>query len=138
DVASTVSGGMAAVETDLLPRLGRTPAGSRGVGRLGAVRRAGAPQVTEARGAAASRRRDSLFRRMLAEADLVAVTGAFMLTAQLSPSSPRLSWASVAGLPFVFVGAKLYGLYDRDEALIRKTTLDEAPKLLHLATLCTL
>ena len=30
------------------------------------------------------------------------------------------------------------GLYDRDEALLRKTTLDEAPKLFQLATLCAL
>jgi len=32
----------------------------------------------------------------------------------------------------------LFGLYDRDEALLRKTTLDEVPKLFHLATLCAL
>ena len=36
------------------------------------------------------------------------------------------------------IGAKLLGLYDRDETLLRKTTLDEAPKLFQLATLCTL
>ena len=34
--------------------------------------------------------------------------------------------------------AKLYGLYDRDETLLRKTTLDEAPKLFQVATLCAL
>jgi exopolysaccharide biosynthesis polyprenyl glycosylphosphotransferase len=33
------------------------------------------------------------------------------------------------------VGAKLSGLYDRDEALLHKTTLDEAPRLFHVATL---
>jgi exopolysaccharide biosynthesis polyprenyl glycosylphosphotransferase len=32
----------------------------------------------------------------------------------------------------------LTGLYDRDETLLRKTTLDEAPKLFQLATLCAL
>ncbi len=36
------------------------------------------------------------------------------------------------------LGAKLFGLYDRDEAVIRKTTLDEAPKLFQFATLCAL
>jgi exopolysaccharide biosynthesis polyprenyl glycosylphosphotransferase len=41
-------------------------------------------------------------------------------------------------LPILLVCAKLYGLYDRDEALLRKTTLDEAPKLFQVATLCAL
>ena len=41
-------------------------------------------------------------------------------------------------MPLLLVGAKLLGLYDRDETLLRKTTLDEAPKLFQLATLCTL
>ena len=39
------------------------------------------------------------------------------------------------GLAFaVVLAANAYGLYDRDALLIRKTTLDEAPKLLQLAT----
>ncbi len=33
------------------------------------------------------------------------------------------------------MGAKVFGLYDRDEVLLHKTTLDEAPKLFHVATL---
>jgi exopolysaccharide biosynthesis polyprenyl glycosylphosphotransferase len=33
--------------------------------------------------------------------------------------------------------AKLAGLYDRDELLVRKTTLDQAPQLLQVATLTT-
>ena len=37
------------------------------------------------------------------------------------------------GGPPLLVGAKLTGLYDRDETLLRKTTLDEAPKLIELA-----
>jgi exopolysaccharide biosynthesis polyprenyl glycosylphosphotransferase len=40
-------------------------------------------------------------------------------------------------VPLLLVGAKLLGLYDRDETLLRKTTLDEAPKLFQLATLFT-
>ncbi len=42
---------------------------------------------------------------------------------------------SVCGLLTLLVTAKLFGLYDRDEALLHKTTLDEAPKLFHVATL---
>ena len=41
-------------------------------------------------------------------------------------------------MPILVLCAKLTGLYDRDETLLRKTTLDEAPKLFQLATLCAL
>ena len=54
------------------------------------------------------------------------------------PPVPQLTWAGIAELPILLVGAKLTGLYDRDETLLRKTTLDEAPKLFELATLCAL
>ena len=53
-----------------------------------------------------------------------------------TPSSR--AWASIASVPVLLFWAKLNGLYDRDESLIRKTTLDEAPKLFQLATLCAL
>ena len=41
-------------------------------------------------------------------------------------------------MPILLVGAKVFGLYDRHEMLLRKTTLEEAPKLLQVATLCAL
>ena len=75
---------------------------------------------------------------MLLVADVVAVVGAFVLTVALSHRSLQLTWAGIAGVPILVVCAKLTGLYDRDETLLHKTTLDEAPKLLQLATLCTL
>ncbi len=75
---------------------------------------------------------------MLVVADVVAIVGAFVLTVALSHRSVQLTWAGIAGVPIVVVCAKLTGLYDRDETLLRKTTLDEAPKLLQLATLSTL
>jgi exopolysaccharide biosynthesis polyprenyl glycosylphosphotransferase len=93
--------------------------------------------IAETRGPAASMRRDALFRRMLALADVVAVVGAFLLTLALSRRSLQLTWATLAEIPILLVGAKLSGLYDRDETLLRKTTLDEAPKLFQLATMCT-
>jgi exopolysaccharide biosynthesis polyprenyl glycosylphosphotransferase len=89
-------------------------------------------------GPAASMRRDAIFRRMLLLADILAIVGAFVLTIELSSRSLQLTWASLAALPILLLGAKLFGLYDRDEAVLRKTTLDEAPKLLHVATLCAL
>jgi exopolysaccharide biosynthesis polyprenyl glycosylphosphotransferase len=83
-------------------------------------------------------RRDALFRRMLLGADVVAILAAFTLTVELSSRSLQLTWAFIAGIPILLVGAKLGGLYDRDETLLRKTTLDEVPKLFQLATLCAL
>src|SRR3984885_15432509 len=105
---------------------------------LGLGRWSGVGGVVEVRGPAACMRRDALFRRLLVVADVVAIVGAFLLTVGLSRRSVGLTWAAVAGVPILVVCAKLTGLYDRDETLLRKTTLDEAPKLFQLATLCAL
>jgi len=113
-------------------RWGRTLAASR---ELLGRRMSG---ISEARGPAASMRRDAVFRRLLLVADVIAIAGAFLLTVGLSKRSLQLTWAGVAGIPILVVCAKLTGLYDRDEVLLRKTTLDEAPKLFQLATLCAL
>jgi len=64
--------------------------------------------------------------------------GAFVSTMALSSRSLQLTWASIIALPILLVGAKVAGLYDRDDALLRKTTLDEAPKLFQVATICAL
>ena len=82
--------------------------------------------------------RRPVFRRMLVAADVISIVAAFVLTVALSRRSVQLTWAGVAAIPILVVCAKLTGLYDRDETLLRKTTLDEAPKLLQLATLCAL
>jgi exopolysaccharide biosynthesis polyprenyl glycosylphosphotransferase len=105
---------------------------------LGVRRGAGSSEIAEVRGPAASLRRDALFRRMLLAADVVALVGAFMLTIGLAHRSLQLTWVAIAGVPILVVCAKLAGLYDRDETLLRKTTLEEAPKLLQLATVVTL
>ncbi len=111
----------------------------RGFTGLTARRGGLASGILEVRGPAACMRRDALFRRMLLAADVLALVGAFALTVALSQrSSVQLTWAGLAGLPILAICAKLTGLYDRDEMLLRKTTLDEAPKLLQLATLFAL
>jgi exopolysaccharide biosynthesis polyprenyl glycosylphosphotransferase len=125
-------------EVERPARVGQAGTGFRGFIGLGVRRRAAVQHITEARGPAANLLRDALFRRTLAAADVVAIVGAFVLTAQLSSSSAQLTWAGIAAVPILLLGAKLYGLYDRDETLLRKTTLDEAPKLFHVATLCAL
>ena len=50
----------------------------------------------------------------------------------------RLNPIALLALPLVLVVGKLTGLYDRDEHLIRKTTLDEVPTLFWVATLYAL
>ena len=85
-------------------------------------------------------KRDQLFRRALLFADLVAFVLAVTVLAELSGRDLRITWVGIAGLLAVLVGAKVAGLYDRDEALLHKTTLDEAPKLFQVAAvgaLCT-
>jgi exopolysaccharide biosynthesis polyprenyl glycosylphosphotransferase len=80
-------------------------------------------------------RRDQLFRRSLLVADLAAFVLAMGLVAAVDSRQVRITWLGLVGILALFVGAKVYGLYDRDEALVHKTTLDEAPKLFQVATL---
>ena len=93
---------------------------------------------TKMRGSRVGMRRDALFRRMLLGADVLAFAVAFELIVLLSARPLQLTWESLAGVPILLVGAKVLGLYDRDEMLLRKTTLDEAPKLFQVATLSAL
>jgi exopolysaccharide biosynthesis polyprenyl glycosylphosphotransferase len=115
-------------------------AGARSATPSARRRRFAVGPITEARGPAACMRRDALFRRFLLGADVIAILGALVLTVVLSSRGVplHLTWESLAGVPLLLVGAKILGLYDRDETLLRKTTLDEAPKLFQLATLSTL
>ncbi|MGH2852761.1 MAG: exopolysaccharide biosynthesis polyprenyl glycosylphosphotransferase [Solirubrobacteraceae bacterium] len=92
-------------------------------------------QPAQTRGLAENLSREALFRRSLLAADVAAIIGAFVLLAQLSSRSLQLTWVSICGLLTLLVGAKMFGLYDRDDVLLHKTTLDEAPKLFHVATL---
>src|ERR1700729_3632162 len=115
---------------------GRVASAAKRIGPLGTLR-ANAP-IAESRGLSASMLRDSIFRRTLVVADTVAILSAFLVTIALSSRSLQLTWASIAGLPILLIGAKIFGLYDRGDALLHKTTLDEAPKLFQVATLCAL
>jgi exopolysaccharide biosynthesis polyprenyl glycosylphosphotransferase len=81
--------------------------------------------------------RDAVYRRMLAGADLVSAAIAVLSTGLLL-ASDYLTTASLVVLPIVVLAAKTMGLYDRDELVLHKTTLNEAPSLFHLATLVTL
>jgi exopolysaccharide biosynthesis polyprenyl glycosylphosphotransferase len=106
----------------------------REVGRDRVVRVAEA-WPAETRGLVENRFRESLFRRSLLVADAVAIVGAFVVLQGVSAKALQLTWVSVCGLLTLLLSAKVLGLYDRDDVLLHKTTLDEAPKLFHLATL---
>jgi exopolysaccharide biosynthesis polyprenyl glycosylphosphotransferase len=80
--------------------------------------------------------RDALFRRSLAVADVAAAAVALCAVIAAAGETPRPT--VLAALPLVVLASKLGGLYDRDEHLLRKTTLEETPSLFQTATICTL
>jgi exopolysaccharide biosynthesis polyprenyl glycosylphosphotransferase len=80
-----------------------------------------------------TRRRDALYRRLLAVADVFAA-GLAVNLAILAGGARPTAYVLLA-LPLIVVLGKLLGLYDRDEYLLHKTTLDEAPKLLQVSLL---
>lgn len=120
-----------AVAAPELPDIG----GGLGEERLGAQSSPRRGSTPESQGTRVTLRRDQLFRRSLFIADMAAFLVAVAVMSQLFSRSPRLTWVGVWGLLGLFLGAKVLGLYDRDEAVLHKTTLDEAPQLFHVATL---
>ena len=85
-----------------------------------------------------ARTRERRYRRLLGIADIAATLFALTLCINVLGRSNVVSPALLALVPAVVVIAKVLGLYDRDELVVRKSTLDEAPKLFQLATLFTL
>jgi exopolysaccharide biosynthesis polyprenyl glycosylphosphotransferase len=120
-MAKRDSRGLSAPESPAAPRLFRQPGLA-----LVADRPAPRPVLV----------RDSRYRRLLALADLSAV--AITLSTVFVFTDGRLLPRCLTILPLVVLTAKLSGLYDRDEAVMHKTTLEEAPSLFQLSTLMTL
>ena len=85
----------------------------------------------------ATYRRDAIHRRTLALADLASAGIAVLIGVPIL-GTDALNPIALLALPLVLVVGKLTGLYDRDEHLIRKTTLDEVPALFWVATLYAL
>jgi exopolysaccharide biosynthesis polyprenyl glycosylphosphotransferase len=81
--------------------------------------------------------RETTFRRLLGIADAFAITLALGVAA-LATGDARLTWATLAVPPLFVLVSKSIGLYDRDQHLLHKTTLDEVPALFALATLSVL
>jgi lipopolysaccharide/colanic/teichoic acid biosynthesis glycosyltransferase len=81
--------------------------------------------------------RERNYRRILALSDVVATCAAILLSLGLiGRDGVRPDFVLLIGL--VLGAAKLEGLYDRDELVIAKSTLDELPRLFNLATLVAL
>jgi exopolysaccharide biosynthesis polyprenyl glycosylphosphotransferase len=76
-------------------------------------------------------RRDAVFRRLLAVADLAAGAGTMAVMDAFSHRAFDLA-ALITALLIVPV-AKLTGRYDREDVVLRKSTLEEFPALLALA-----
>lgn len=78
------------------------------------------------------------YRRLLGLADLLAAAAAISVCIPLLGRGDHFPVALAVSLPVVLVLSKILGLYDRDELVLRKSTLEEAPKLFQLATLLAL
>ena len=93
--------------------------------------------IADAKPTHAVGRRDAMYRRCLAASDVMAAAFALVLALTIF-GDDALQPATLVALPLVVLVAKFTGLYDRDELVLNKTTLDEAPALFSLATLYTL
>ena len=99
----------------------------------------GANHLPQGIGALASRRRDAIFRRMLGLADVVGAYLALVFAVLVvGDGTPPLRPAAVLLGPFVVLVSKTIGLYDRDQHTLRKTTIDEAPSILHMSVFSAL
>jgi exopolysaccharide biosynthesis polyprenyl glycosylphosphotransferase len=82
------------------------------------------------------RRREVAGRLALLAADVVAVAGSMFVISVFTDA--RFTPWIVALIPVYALLAKMAGLYDRDQFVLLKTTLDEAPALLAVAAIFTL
>jgi hypothetical protein len=80
--------------------------------------------------------RERVFRRALVAADLLAALLVVGLASRVFGSNGP-GWTALALLPLSVVINATSGLYNRDELLLRKSTLDEAPAVFQAATLTT-
>src|SRR5579875_1271914 len=83
--------------------------------------------------------RDARLRRALACADVVAAFASLYIVIHLiDPNRVHMRWTDLLTVPFLLLTSKVIGLYDRDQNLMRKTTIDEAPSVFYLAVIYAL
>src|SRR5450755_2679290 len=80
-------------------------------------------------------RREQTYRWYLAAADAAAALISIVAAAAITGT--HLTWLVAAAPAFVVLAAKLQGLYDRDDLVIRKSTWSELPRLLALTGVAT-
>ena len=97
----------------------------------------GALQLPDTEGAPTTLWRDAAYRRTLALADVLATMVALAVAVGLIGHA-NISIAALLLPPLAVLVGKMIGLYDRDEHVLRKTTLDESDKLFQVATLLAL
>src|ERR1039458_268807 len=84
-------------------------------------------------------RRNAFFRRALVLADVLGAYLALLFALVIVGSgSVHVRLSAVLVGPFVVLASKAIGLYDRDEDVLRKTTIDEVPSILNLSVLYAL
>lgn len=108
------------------------PASERPADREIAVREFEAP--AEAPPSPATLARDARYRRLLAAADIGAAAVGVPAAAAIGKYT-HVTPAAVVLVVLTPAVAKILGLYDRDQARLRKSTLDELPALLQFAAL---
>lgn len=84
-------------------------------------------------------RRDTVLRRTLALADVLAAFAALVFVLYIvDAGTVQLRLSTVALVPFVVLASKALGLYDRDQHIVKKTTIDEIPAVIYLSVLCAM
>ena len=93
--------------------------------------------IPEAAGVLGSVRRDLIYRRTLVVSDLVSAAVALGIGLGIMGGVQVNAWV-LAILPVVVLVSKMTRLYDRDEHLLHKTTLDEIPALFQVSAIYVL
>ena len=83
--------------------------------------------------------RDARLRRGLALIDVIAALAALVLMTQIIDAGRvQMRVTDLLVIPFVLLIGKGVGLYDRDQNVLRKTTIDETPSIFYVAVIYAL
>jgi exopolysaccharide biosynthesis polyprenyl glycosylphosphotransferase len=83
-----------------------------------------------------ARRREAITRLALAGADIVAVGASLAIVSAVSGAA--FTWWLAGLVPLYVLVTKMAGLYDRDQFVLTKTTLDETPALVAVSAIFVL
>jgi exopolysaccharide biosynthesis polyprenyl glycosylphosphotransferase len=110
-------------------------AGAMAVARSPTQDRPGrAHPIREGQRSRSTLRRQAAYRRSLAVADMVAAGLALLVSVGALSPHDDLHLATLVALPLVVLAGKIQRVYERDELVLNKSSIDEAPELFQLAT----